>query len=56
MWLYEKRLQYPVNIKESNATLAQAIIEQYGGPNRLKRAIPRYWETAHPPVPKARLQ
>lgn len=33
MWLYEKRLQYPVNIKETNAKLAQAIIEQYGGPN-----------------------
>lgn len=31
MWIYEKRLQFPVNIKETNAKLAQAIISQYGG-------------------------
>ena len=31
MWIYEKRLQFPVNIKETNAQLAQAIISQYGG-------------------------
>ena len=31
MWIYEKRLQCPVNIKETNAKLAQAIISQYGG-------------------------
>ncbi len=31
MWVYEKRLQCPVNIKETNAKLAQAIISQYGG-------------------------
>ena len=33
MWNYEKRLQYPVNIKEPNAKLAQVIISQYGGPD-----------------------
>lgn len=33
MWVYEKRLQFPVNIKETNAKLAQAIISQYGGAN-----------------------
>lgn len=33
MWVYEKRLQFPVNIKETNAALAQAIISQYGGAN-----------------------
>ena len=32
MWRYEKRLQYPVNIKEPNAGLAKLIISQYGGP------------------------
>ena len=31
MWNYEKRLQYPVNIKESNPRLAQVIISQFGG-------------------------
>lgn len=31
MWNYEKRLQYPVNIKTPNAKLAQFIMSQYGG-------------------------
>ena len=33
MWNYEKRLQYPVNIKTPNAKLAQFIASQYGGPD-----------------------
>ena len=33
MWTYEKRLQYPVNIKITNPKLAQIIIAQYGGPD-----------------------
>lgn len=32
MWTYEKRLQFPVNIKTTNPKLAQIIITQYGGP------------------------
>ncbi len=35
MWSYEKRLQYPVNIKTPNPKLAQVIISQYGGPEYL---------------------
>lgn len=31
MWSYEKRLQYPVNIKTPNAKIAKLIISQYGG-------------------------
>lgn len=31
MWNYEKRLEYPVNIKQTNPTLAAMIISQYGG-------------------------
>lgn len=31
MWDYEKRLQYPVNIKTTNPQMAQFIISQYGG-------------------------
>ena len=31
MWTYEKKLQYPVNIKQTNSKLAKAIITQYGG-------------------------
>lgn len=33
MWIYEKRLEYPVNIKRTNAQLAKVIITQYGGPD-----------------------
>ena len=32
MWNYEKRLQFPVNIKKPDARAAQVIISQYGGP------------------------
>ncbi len=42
MWVYEKRLQFPVNIKETNAKLAQAIISQYGGPDGELGASMRY--------------
>ena len=31
MWNYEKRLQYPINIKTPNAKIAQFIASQYGG-------------------------
>lgn len=33
MWNYEKRLQFPVNIKETNPEIAKIIITQYGGPD-----------------------
>ena len=42
MWNYEKRLQFPVNIKEPNAKLAQFIISQYGGPDGELGASMRY--------------
>ncbi|MCM1325275.1 MAG: manganese catalase family protein [Bacteroidales bacterium] len=42
MWNYEKRLEYPVNIKKPNAKLAQAIISQYGGPDGEMGASMRY--------------
>ena len=37
MFEYEKKLQYPVRIKNPNPALAKFIISQYGGPdgNRL---------------------
>lgn len=31
MFVYEKRLQYPVKIKNTNPKLAAVIISQYGG-------------------------
>lgn len=42
MWNYEKRLQFPVNIKEPNAKIAQVIMSQYGGPDGELGASMRY--------------
>lgn len=32
MWAYQKKLQYPVNIKKRDLNMAKCIITQYGGP------------------------
>ena len=42
MWEYEKRLQYPVNIKRPDAKAAKIIISQYGGPDGELGASLRY--------------
>ena len=42
MWQYEKKLQYPVKIKNCNPKLAQVIISQYGGPDGELAASLRY--------------
>lgn len=42
MWNYEKRLQYPVNITQPNAQIAQVIMSQYGGPDGEMGASMRY--------------
>ena len=42
MFMYEKKLQYPVNIKTPNPKLAQIIITQYGGPDGELGASLRY--------------
>ena len=42
MWTYDKKLQYPVNIKNPNPALAKLIITQYGGPNGELGASLRY--------------
>ena len=42
MWTYEKKLQYPVNIKNTNPALAKFIISQYGGPDGEIGASLRY--------------
>ena len=33
MFIYDRKLQYPVKIKNPNPQLAQVIISQLGGPN-----------------------
>ena len=42
MWIYEKKLQYPVKIKNPNPTLANLIISQLGGPDGELAASMRY--------------
>ncbi len=42
MWGYDKKLQYPVNIKNTNPKLAKFIISQYGGPDGELAASLRY--------------
>ena len=42
MWVYEKRLQYPVTITKTCPKTAQLIISQYGGPDGELSASMRY--------------
>lgn len=42
MWKYEKKLEYPINIKNSNPALAKFIISQVGGPDGELGASQRY--------------
>ena len=42
MWIYERKLQYPVRIKRANPKLASVIISQLGGPDGELGASMRY--------------
>ena len=42
MWKYEKRLQFPVNIKKKDLRLAKLLVTQYGGSNGELAAAFRY--------------
>ena len=42
MWIYEKKLQYPVKIKTPNARTASLIVSQLGGPDGELAASTRY--------------
>ncbi len=42
MWNYERRLEYPIKIKNPNPALAKFIISQYGGPHGEIGASLRY--------------
>jgi len=55
MFLYEKKLQYPVNIKNCNPKLAKYIITQYGGPDGELGASLRYLsQRFHMPINEAK--
>ncbi len=42
MWIYDRKLEYPVKIKNPNAALAKVIISQLGGPDGELAASARY--------------
>ena len=42
MWIYQKMLQYPVQIKNPNPRLAKIIVSQHGGPDGEMGAATRY--------------
>ena len=42
MWIYEKKLQYPVNIRKPDPAMAKLIITQLGGPDGELGASLRY--------------
>ena len=42
MWIYEKKLEYPIKIKNPNPAMAKVILTQYGGPDGELAASLRY--------------
>ncbi|MEY8000319.1 manganese catalase family protein [Clostridium sp. Mt-5] len=42
MWIYEKKLQHPVNIKSKDIRMAKYLVAQYGGPDGELSASLRY--------------
>ena len=55
MWNYEKKLLYPVKIKNVNPRLAKIILAQYGGPDGELSASLRYLSQRFTmPIPEAR--
>ena len=42
MWIYQKKLEFPVNITSPNPRMAKALMAQYGGPDSELGAATRY--------------
>lgn len=42
MWIYEKKLEYPVNIRKKDLKMAKYLMAQYGGPDSELGACVRY--------------
>jgi spore coat protein JC len=47
MWLYQKQLPYPVNVKKQNLSLARIILTQCGGPEGAWLAALSYLNQRH---------
>lgn len=55
MWVYEKKLQYPIKIRKPNRQMAKYIINQYGGPDGELSASLRYLSQRYTmPIPEAK--
>ncbi|MGI6648580.1 MAG: manganese catalase family protein [Bacillota bacterium] len=55
MWVYEKKLQYPVRVSGPNPKLAKTIITQYGGPDGELAASLRYLTQRYTmPIPQGK--
>ena len=55
MFIYEKRLQFPIKIQNPNPKLAAIIISQYGGPDGELGASLRYLSQRYS-MPNSRLK
>lgn len=54
MWIYEKKLQYPVCVDRMNLDFAAMLFEQYGGPDGELAAGVRYLnQRYYMPIPEA---
>lgn len=42
MWIYDKKLQFPVNVRRPDARAAKIVITQFGGPDGELAASQRY--------------
>ena len=42
MWIYQKKLEFPINIKNPDLRVAKALMAQYGGPDSELGAAMRY--------------
>lgn len=42
MWIYEKKLEYPVRVSKKDVKMAKYLITQYGGPDGELAAALRY--------------
>jgi len=55
MWIYEKKLEFPVRIKNPNPQMAKLVVTQYGGPDGELAASLRYLSQRYSmPIPEAK--
>ena len=55
MWSYDKRLQFPVKIKNPDPQTAKIVITQLGGPDGELGASMRYLNQRYAAAPAARI-